>query len=148
MPPKQRRHARCNTGSFFFVLFPAWLHAWRTYARAFVLNNMRARHGTTGVRRTSWLICAGPSSLVVKKCPHLLFECSSRNRGSCARVSGIDKTLVAAAWCCCSPQISIPGAKRIRVVFDEKCSTEMGCDFVRIYKGEVAVLALPRNHRA
>lgn len=32
-------------------------------------------------------------------------------------------------------QISIPGAKRIRVVFDEECSTEMGCDFVRIYKG-------------
>ncbi|CAN0181713.1 unnamed protein product [Pylaiella littoralis] len=31
-------------------------------------------------------------------------------------------------------KISIPGAKRIRVVFDEKCSTEMGCDFVRIYK--------------
>lgn len=42
-----------------------------------------------------------------------------------------------------SPQISIPGAKRIRVVFDEKCSTEMGCDFVRIYKGGLAcVLAL------
>lgn len=34
-----------------------------------------------------------------------------------------------------APQISIPGAKRIRVVFDEKCSTEMGCDYVRIYKG-------------
>eukprot|EP00752_Nemacystus_decipiens_P002251 g2132.t2 len=31
-------------------------------------------------------------------------------------------------------KVSIPGAKRIRVVFDEKCSTEMGCDFVRIYK--------------
>ncbi|CAM9280265.1 unnamed protein product, partial [Ectocarpus sp. 13 AM-2016] len=31
-------------------------------------------------------------------------------------------------------KISIPGAKRIRVVFDERCSTEMGCDFVRIYK--------------
>lgn len=33
-------------------------------------------------------------------------------------------------------QITIPGAKRIRVVFDERCSTEMGCDFVRIYKGQ------------
>ncbi|CAM9209208.1 unnamed protein product, partial [Sphacelaria rigidula] len=31
-------------------------------------------------------------------------------------------------------KICIPGAKRIRIVFDERCSTEMGCDYARIYK--------------
>ncbi|KAK1947830.1 putative E3 ubiquitin-protein ligase HERC1 [Phytophthora citrophthora] len=30
--------------------------------------------------------------------------------------------------------ISIPGAKKIKVIFDRRCKTEAGCDWVRLYK--------------